>query len=308
MLDAMFAKPAADPAADAGRPRDEHGRFLPKPGEAAPLAATAADPTKPGAIPAKPLEPDDPTKMPEGLQPKAQERFQLLANTNKELSGKVEQLGQQVEYVRETFHTHGITREQFEHAAGFIGAINKGDFDSALEIIEAQRAQLSLALGKALPGVDALSDFPDLRGEVDNLQITEARALEIARHRLGQHAQAQRVEQERTQQQTQQQGQQAFETGLKAVDAFCKQMQAADLDYAAIEARLTPQLKTLLDGTPPSLWEAKVRAQYQLIKEISGPARAALAPANVLRPTGQASPGAVPRTMFEAMFGKSQAA
>ncbi len=303
MLDAMFAKPEADPAALPGRPRDEHGRFLPKPGEPAlPAVAPGVDHEK--AALAKPAEPDDPTKPPEGLTPKASERFQLLANTNKELSGRVELLDQQVSYIRETFETHGVSRQQFEQAASFIGAINKGDFSAALEIIEAQRAQLAIASGKPLPGVDVLTDFPDLRAEVDAQQITEARALEIARHRYGQHHLAQQETERRTAQQTQEQQQRSVNEGLSGVDKFCKQMQASDIDYPAIEAQLLPKIKAITDGVPPSMWAAKVQAAYELIKGVAS-TRTAAPSVQPLRPTGATSPGASPQSMFEAMWKKT---
>lgn len=300
MLDAMFPKAATE------QPRDAVGRFLPKtPAEEAALAAQAkpAAPTVPTApVVPKPETPEDITKMPEGLQPKAQERFQALANTNRELSTKVETLDRQVSYIRETFQSHGITQPQFEQAAQFVGAINKGDFNSALQILDQQRMQLALAMGKPLPGVDALSDFPDLRQEVDNQQITEARALEIARHRLGQHAANQHAETQRQAQQNQQQEQKAVEQGLSAVDKFCRDMQATDIDFASVEAKLLPRIQSLIAGVPPHLWVEKVKTHYELIKEVAAPRPTP--PQTFLRPTGTASPSAVPKSMHEAMWGR----
>ena len=94
--------PAPAPAASEQQPtsmhdamwhRDESGRFAPKPveptggtpvqGQAQPAAAQpGAQPPAPAAVPkpGEPPVPEDITAMPDGLAPKAQERFRTLAN------------------------------------------------------------------------------------------------------------------------------------------------------------------------------------------------------------------------------------
>lgn len=297
MLDAMFGKPetAGNPEtveAKAERLRDEAGRF----------AKAEAKPEDPAAVKVEQKKPADPNAMPEGLKPESQQRFQQLATQNKELTARAEQAESQVTYLREAFQANGITQRQFEQATQFLGAINRGELDSALQIIDAQRSQLALAMGKPLPGVDPLADFPDLRQEVDAAQMSEARALEIARYRVGQHAQIQADHQHRQQQQSRQQVETEQREGLMGIDQFCKQMQSSDLDYEAIEAKLLPRIRSITEGVPPKYWAAKVREAYELIKETAS-ARAPTA-ATPLRPTGGTSASAAPKTMFEAMWAK----
>jgi len=288
--------------------RDELGRFTSKtevgapapPAAAAPAAAVAAQ-----VVPATP-KPEDLTAMPEGLQPAAQARFQALANANRELTEKYDNSNRQVEYVRETFGQHGINQVQFEQAANVLGMMNRGDLRGALKVLDEQRAHISLALGEALPGIDALAGHPDLRQAVDGLEITEARALEVAR--LRQQAQTTERAQQQHQQSTQQAqaAEQEFKRAQIDVDAFCQQMAKDDINYQAIEALLLPAIGKLLEGVPAPRWAAVVKNQYEFIKSALRTARPAAPVINALRATGAASPAQAPKTAYEAMWGTPQ--
>lgn len=300
------ATPAS--AFDAMWNRDEQGRFAPKPATPAePGAPTAPAPVvagQPAPAPVAPLIPEDPLAMPEGLQPKAQERFQALANTNKELSAKVEAADQQLSYIRETFQQHAVRQDQFEQAASVIGMLNTGNLRGALQVLDDQRRQIALALGEPVPGVDVLSGHDDLRAAVDGLQITEQHAAELARARAVQQAQQRQQTQQREQTQQAEQTQAAVRDGTLAVDSIAKRLQASDPDYAAIEAKLMPVVGEIFKGVPPSRWASIFQTQYNLIKQVAGSARSGQpAPGVVLRPTGQGAPAARPNSAFEAMWG-----
>ncbi len=294
------------------QPRDEQGRWAPKlDASGAVIPGQVQPPNTTLVAPVAPVEPADPYAMPEGLGPKGQERFQKLANTAKEATATLEttraeldQARRQTEYIRETFQTSGIKQEQFEQAVGVIAMINKGDLAGAQRVLEQQLQQIALMTGNAPRQIDALANFPDLRQKVDGMQITEQDAIELARARFQGHQQ--QVTQQRTQQvqQTQQQEQAAFDAGLSAVDAFCKQQAGSDMDWPAVEAQLQPVIKDLLQGVPPQLWAAKVKAQVNLIKATAQRFKPApTVGSNALRPTGQASPSQAPKSAYEAMWG-----
>lgn len=287
------------------------------PAEAKPAPADPtkpADPSKPD--PAKPevkvdpAKPEDLTKMPDGLSKPAQERFQKLANANKELTEQHKQVLDSVEPFRKALQENGIVKEQFDQAASVIGMMNRGDLDGAMKVLDEQRRLLSLAMGKPVPGVDALTDFPDLRQKVDQMQITEEDALEIARTRshdkqrqANEQRQQEQQQQQNQQRQTQQQEQKAWNDGLQAVETFTSEMKKTDLDFAAIEAKLVPRIPALIRGVPPAQWADKVKNLYELIKETAGGSRQASTASNTLRPTGSASPSQAPKSMHEAMWG-----
>lgn len=295
--------------------RDELGRFAsPAEKAAAEAAQAAAQPAaKPADAPKPPVDPNAPVDdlaMPEGLGQKAQERFQRLAGTVKDLTQQTQTLESQVSYVRETFQSHGITQQQFEQAAGFIGAINRGDYQAAEQALLGQLQQLSLLTGKTYNNaVDPLKDFPDLRQQVDSLHLTEAAGIEMARLRQANQQRQQADQQQAQQHQQHQQAQQAVQTAQTAIDTWWKQTAATDLDAPAIEAQLLPHIPALLQGVPPSAWVGVIQAQYKILKGAAGQFRQhnqAGSPAAPLRPTGSgASPQQRPQTMYEAMWNRS---
>lgn len=326
VVDAAPAAPTADPApvdrVEAGPAtmldainkhfvRDEQGRFASPAEKAAAEAAQGIQPAqpKPAAVdPNKPAAEEDPTAMPEGLGQKAQERFQRLAGTVKELTAKTESLDQQVSYVRDTFQQHGISQQQFEQAAGVIGMLNKGDYRGALQVLDQQRQQIALQLGEPLPGVDALADFPDLRQKVDGLLMTEADALRMAHLQQMQGVQQQQRQQAESQQREQDTQRQAFESAQQAVDTWWKQTAASDIDAPAIEAKLLPHLPALLKGVPTTAWVGVIQTQYRILKEAAGSFRRQTGPSgpDPLRPVGSGgSPQQRPQSMYEAMWSRS---
>jgi hypothetical protein len=311
MLEAMFKPKAVEPLPGetqeqaAARVRDEKGRFATAPKDGQPKPHQAQQPgQKPGEQPAKP----DPLAMPEGLTPKAQERFQALANTNKELTAKVgqfEPIVQSALELQQTFQTHGVKREQFDQAMQVVGLMNRGDLEGALRVIDEQRAILAMHLGRPVPGADPLAKFPDLREDVDNLRMPEARAIEIARTRTMQAGQQQQQQRQQQEENQQRQSQALVQQGTTSVDTFCKQMMKTDLDYARIEPLLLEQVQGgLLEGVPPNRWAAIVEKTYGLIKQTATSTRQQLPSTAVLRPTGGESPRQTPQTMHEAMWGK----
>lgn len=314
-IDKAMPHLSGDAPGEAGQPRDELGRFAPKPGETPP-ASEVVDPAKAAQVPPtdKPAAEetaDDLLKEPEGLAPKSSERFHRLANEVRDLRGQVEQREQALSYVRDTFQENGITSEQFEQAASVIGALNRGDLETAERVLMEQLQQIAIARGRPIGQIDPLAQFPDLRAAVDGLQVSEEHAMQLARARVIEQGQQQRTQQQaqqqqeqRARQQQQEQAQQQVNTALTSIDAFTREMAAKDMDWPVIEAKLLPRIQGMLQGVPPSQWLNIVKTQYDLIKDVSaGSVRQTTQQAGqVLRPTGQGSPAAAPKSMFDAMF------
>lgn len=317
-IDQAMPHLSGDVPGEGGQPRDELGRFAPKPGEVPP-AADVVDPVKAAQVPPTDKPPaeetaDDLLKEPEGLAPKSSERFHRLANEVRDLRGQVEQREQALSYVRDTFQENGITSDQFEQAASVIGALNRGDLETAERVLMEQLQQIAIARGRPIGQIDPLASFPDLRAAVDGLQVSEEHALQLARARVIEQGQQQRTQQQaqqqqeqRTKQQQQEQAQQQVNTALTSIDTFTREMAAKDMDWPVIEAKLLPRVQTLLQGVPPSQWLNIVKTQYELIKDVSAGAVRQPTPqaGQVLRPTGQGSPAAAPKSMFDAMWGGS---
>lgn len=244
--------------------------------------------------------------MPEGLGQKAQQRFQLLATTNRELTEKVTALDSQVNYIRDTFQQRGVQQEQFEQAVTVIGAMNRGDYGTAKQILVQQLQHLALLTGEPMAGVDALADFPDLRQQVDGLQMAEQTALELARLRKGQQAAQTQLQQQTQQRQQQEASEREFTQAQSAVDQWVRQMQAQDIDWPVLEEQLLPDIKNLLAGMPPSRWLSAMQTQYSVLKRAATafrrPAAGGAPAVNPLRPSGAGAPQRAPQSMYEAMW------
>lgn len=275
-----------------GQPRDESGRFAAKQAEEKAAAEAKA---------AEPAKPEDELAMPDGLSQKAQERFTTLVNRVKEREAQFMQANEQLGQFREMIQSTGATPQEFSQAIDYMRLINKGDFESALRMIDDQRRQISLALGKPLPGADPLSDFPDLRQRVESYQMDEQTAIELARTRMYQQ-QAQQAQQ--TQYQSQQQEQQTLQTRQQAIgqiDAMGKQWASTDPDFAAKEDIILKQLPEIAKNFPPQMWPQQVRILYNTISAMPmQPVQRTHQPAP-LRPTGQSGGARQPGSMLEAM-------
>lgn len=292
-------KPAAeesDATAKTGAERDENGRFTAKKQEVDDATNKPADPA---AVPASKADDDDLT-MPEGLSEKAQERFRKLAGRVHEYGEAYQQAQKTVDEFRQVITATGATPQEFSQALDYLRAMKSGDMDTALRMVENQRRQISLALGRPLPGADVLAQFPDLRQRVDSYQMDEQAALEIARARVMQH---QRMQQEQAYQATTQR-QQAIEQeraqAIGQIDQLGLQWAKADPDYAAKEEVIRMQLPAIAQQFPPSMWAHQVRMLYDTISAMpmQAPARTAPAP---LRASGQSAGARQPGSMLEAL-------
>jgi hypothetical protein len=197
-----------------------------------------------------------------------------------------------------------VKPEQLEGLMAFAGAFNKGDYQSALQLVDQIRGQISMAMGQPLPGVDVgqqLQQFPDLRQAVDNLQIDQGRALEIARHRLAEQEGRQQQQQFQQRQQSEQHAQIERQNGITAVDAYCKRMRALDGDFATFEERFLPHIDEVLGSLPPNKWAGAIDAHYRMIKGFVPPRPTANGV--TVRPAGSGVSKAQPKNLYEAMFG-----
>lgn len=308
------------PEQKAERARDELGRFTKAQEEAAAKAAAvegkpaaAAQPTEKPAPGAKPGQAD--LTMPEGLQPKAQQRFQALANEIKELRPQFERAQAQLTWFTNTVAEHQIKPEQFDLAVQTIGLMNKGDYQGALKVLDEQRQMIALAMGQPLPDVDPLANFPDLQQAVTEFRVSREYAMEVAKARFGQH-QAQQATQARQRQEEQAKAQQQQAETYRAerqqaeadVAEFCTRMQRTDLDFAAISAQLEPIIPSLLEGVPCTRWKQVVETQYRLLKNAASQFRQPVPGGGTspMRGHSQPSPGAKPSNAYEAMFGEAR--
>jgi hypothetical protein len=292
----------------------------PKPteGDDKPLAADDADKSKGGD---KKPDADTPPAVtaedlvePEGLSAKASERFQKLVSGIKTLEEELEATRQEAQGAFEAnnefvtvMDTVGATPESLNTYIDYMAAVKEGKYEHAQAILEAQMEDLSIRMGKELPGVNMLKDYPDLQDDVDNFKITKERAVEIAK---GRKIQAQQdAENQRQQQQTTQAEAtvEAKKSGLADIDAFCKKKIAEDLDYKQKQAIIMESvngqpsmLAEIVQKFPPQLWGKQLELIYRSIR-VAKPSTGQRQP-QPLRPSNGKGE-AEPKTMQDAIFG-----
>lgn len=258
-----------------------------------------------------------------GLKEKARERFTSLVSEVKaaapfreaaeklgikspeELPRLAEQAKIAVDMV-EMVRSTGATPQQYDMALNYLDQINKGlngDTKAAGQCWEWLMEELkSLApiVGKEVPGiVDPLAEHPDLARDVENGDISRARALELAQQRTTAKAReaAEQLRRQTEQQKAQQQQgeQKAIEAGKAALTALGNELAAADpAAYQAKFPMLAHIVKTeIVPKFPPDQWAAKAALAWAKIVTVpaqpAAPARATPAPSPV-RSSGPTPP------------------
>jgi hypothetical protein len=288
----------ADGKTAAERARDEQGRFA----KQDPAAVTKPAEVKPADAAAKAIETPaaDDLAMPEGLSPKAQERFQTLVTRVKEREQALEAVQSDVQAFRSIIQESRATPEEFSQAMDYMRMVKTGNLEQALQVLDMQRQQIALALGKPLPASDPLADFPDLRQAVENYQVDEAHAIKLARARVQEQAQQRSYQQAQQTQQQQQTAQVARSGAIQQIDQLGANWAKTDPDFAAKEDIILKQLPEIAAKFPPNMWAQQVTILYNALSAMPRPVAPRQNPAP-LRSSGQSAGARQPSNMLEAL-------
>jgi hypothetical protein len=261
--------------------------------------------------------------VPEGLSPKAQQRFKELVTMVKEKDAEIERVRgetqQAVSYAQEMstmIRNIGATGEQMQAAAAYIQAYNSGDLNTRRNILVNELRDIQMRMGEPIDDMvtasDPLAQFPDLAEAVQGYQMNRQQALEIAKYRAQEQAQ---LAQQQQSYQAQTQRQQAVQgwvneknSAIAEITQMTKQMAATDPYYPAIEAQLMGPnggLKDLVENFPPSTWVPQVKMLISNLKTAMAANGGGAGGPRPLsggggKPQGSAKP---PSSMYDAMFG-----
>ncbi|WP_334159571.1 hypothetical protein [Achromobacter insolitus] len=270
------------------RQRDPLGRFVAADGglaqsAAAPAQQPATAAAGAAAIPGKPAASPTPEQEEAELlagikSDRGRARVQQIIEARKEAEGGLAA-------VRDMVQAAGMTTETFSQHIEFSRLANSNnpqDLERAAQMLEQTRADLYRRIGKDAPGVDVLSDFPDLAQQVQNLMMPRETALEVARLRRNDQAlQAQQQQQRQAEQETKQfhqavaQAQQSLETYV--------QTRAHEIDHPARMKALETyfadprKLQEFASTYQPHQWPAAIRMLYDNV-QVSQPRRSGPAP------------------------------
>lgn len=274
--------------------------FLPK-DENKPTDAPSADANKETQPPVKQEQPpkveDDPYKMPEGLQEKSQQRFTKLVEMNQQKDQELQQLKPIQNWLHENFAQHQGGVEALETFANYHNAMITGNYQVAGQILQAQLQQFQLMTGHQLQA-NPLADYPDLMQQVENFELGEAQALEMARLRQQQAIIQQNNQQQYMAQQQQQYMAQQVQQAEQKIIGMVEQWKKSDIDYPVKEKAIIQYINGL-QNVDPSLVPSLIENYYRSLGSIAMPkASSSVVP---LRPTGKGAGNAVPKSSLEAM-------
>lgn len=289
-LDAVSEKP--------GQPRVA-GKFAAASQRAAGVAATPPGPTPapqpPAATPAptaapKPGEVD--LTPPEGMTPRATERWQQLTERAKQvplLEQRAQEATTALESVRQMVTGSGLDAQEF---AGLleIGRLYKAstpqEMQAAMQRLDGLRADLATRMGVEVPGVDPLAAHADLRDKVANMLMTREDAVEIATLRTHQQRRQQADNMTAQGQRELQQHKTAVENATTRVVQTLAQRAGtpgheAKMQYIAGYFRDPAKMQAFVNTYHPQQWESAMLMMYDTY---SPPAPAQPAAPQPLRP------------------------
>jgi len=250
-------------------------------------------------------EEPDVHEMPEGLKPKAEERFQNLVNDNKEKAAYIEQANEALSNMQEAVKQTGLDAEGFGNLVDFARMTNSNDQQDrkeAFNLIKSEYHRQAQLLGEKVEGVDLLADYPELRGRVDDFELSEDDALKIANaERL--MAQQQQATQRSTQEaETQRASNSEKENALGQVSSFIDSMKKTDIDFESKNSKLMGMVEEIRQTYPANQWPSVIKHLYGAMGSSSNQRiENKKSSANPVVSSGVSTGQQVPTTMLEAI-------
>lgn len=255
---------------------------------------------------------EDEHTPPEGLTPKASERFQRLANENKAYRefGTPEQVQAMrtdvdtLNEFRSRIADSQMTQDELEGVFGYTKALKTGDFATVEKFLQEQVYQLQMLTGKRL-NVDPLGAYPDLR-ERAGMMEDEGLLMEAARARymqdLQQRQQVAMQQQAQSAQAQEYQEQQARQQAVNELSEWADKVSKTDIMWKERAPQINKFIVEGLNDLLPNQWKPAVEAFYTALSQVqSAPMQRS---PNALRPNnlGAASGNKAPSTMSEALW------
>jgi hypothetical protein len=238
-------------------------------------AAAAKEAAEAEAAKAKATITDDDLKPLETKSQATNERFQKITEGYKaeksradEAENKVQQYEASFNALRELGFQDETAGHDLVEFAGYRHTLASGDVEAFTQILGNQIKQFEAMHGKKVTiSASALHDFPDLQEKVDNLELDEATALEVARARsVQERANRQQRDQVKVQK-TAEAHQRELEEATASVTALQDQWKKTDPDFPAILPYLQPHLAEIGSSFQPNQWAKALELQYKSLKK-----------------------------------------
>ena len=258
---------------------------------------------------------DEDLTPPDGLSPKASERFQRLANGNKSYRefGTLEELqvmreeAQTLHVFRDRIMDSQMQPDELDKVFEYTKAVKTGNWDGAEKFLQEAAYQFAVLTGRKL-NVDPLNAYPDLKESVDGMSLDEAHANEIAKNRYLADIQNQKQQTQASEQQYQHQQAAQFEAvrgqAIQQLTGLTQQWSSNDVMWPEREQQIASFISTELSNKSPAVWVEAVSAYYKALQTV--PTQSRQRAPNSLRPTamGSNNGGKAAQSMADALWGE----
>lgn len=165
----------------------------------------------------------------------------------------------------------GADSEQYDKTLNYLALVNKtgdiGALEQAYELMLPEFTFIAKALGKDISGlVDPLEGHDDLRTEVENGDMTRARAVEIARSRQHESLRQGAEKATRAADERKSADEQLRNDGRIALNELGADLEEADPErYKALAPALLEKVREITQKFPPSEWAMRAARAYALL-------------------------------------------
>jgi len=222
---------------------------------------------------------------------------------NEKLSNELTAYKGSIESLRELGFTDEAAASDLVEFSAFRHVLATGDVPKFQEIIANQVKQFEAMHGKKVTiAASAIDDYEDLKAAVDNLEMTDEHATEIARSRKLTERTNRERETRQVNNQTAEQHQAAINEATAQVSQMQQNWSRTDPDYPKVIAELEPLMTDIATKFPASQWPSIIDMQYKSLKKalvLSGNQQQTPSP---LRGNASISGKAVPNSVEDAVL------
>lgn len=202
---------------------------------------------------------------------RGRERIKSIISARKEAEMQRSVAQSEMENFRNLIGMTGLDKSDLAMTMEYGRLLNKGDDESlqmALNMVEEQREMICRKLGRAAPGVDLLSDLPELKSAVEKRELSMDHALKLAKYEREQRMKRQfeSADMERVRQS------ETLINSLQDISTSCdnyfKQYER-EADYPAKMRRIAgyfadpDRLNEFLRTIPPPMWFNQLKFMYE---------------------------------------------
>ena len=244
-----------------------------------------------------------------GQSERSQERYRQLAERAKAAEEEAAQVREQGMQLYKIMGESGVTPDDLTNYFEYYKNVRSGNLDQAGTYWANLEKNHSAYTGNAVGSADPLNNHPDLKAKVEEFEVTEDAARELAslrdysqRMQQNEQRQAEFQSQYGEQQRQQQEAASYAQSASVELDKWSEDMKAKDPQFSQKEALLLERAQEQFPNIHPAHWPQFIAQEYAYISK-AFPAEAHTPAPNAIRPgsSGSGKVTAEPKDISDAL-------